>query len=136
MHKLSDYQRRVLRKNPHVEKITEKHVVYTSKFKTRATEAYLKGESANQIFINAGIDPTFFITKYCQSCLKRWKKKYLEGGKKSFKREKRGSGSSGRPKKEDPDELTIEELRALVEIQQDLIDHLKKKNALTKKTKR
>jgi hypothetical protein len=136
MQDLSDYQRRVLLKNPNVEKITEKHVVYTSKFKTSAVEAYLNGKSSNQIFIDAGIDPSFFVTKYCQSCLKRWKKKYLEEGKRSFKHESRGSGSTGRPKKEDPDDLTIEELRALVEIQQDLIDHLKKKKALTKKTKR
>tara|TARA_Y100001960_G_scaffold209226_1_gene218521 strand:+ start:290 stop:700 length:411 start_codon:yes stop_codon:yes gene_type:complete len=136
MQDLSDKQKRVLLKNPNVEKITDKHVVYTSKFKVKAVEAYLNGKSSNQIFSDAGIDPNFFITKYCQSCLKRWKKKYFEDGKKSFKKESRGSGSTGRPKKEDPDDLTIEELRALVEIQQDLIYHLKKKKALTKKTKR
>ncbi len=136
MQNLSDKQKRVLLKNSNVEKITEKHVVYTSSFKISAVEAYLKGESPNQIFIDAGLDPSFFVTKYCQSCLKRWKKKYQKDGKKSFKLDARGSGSTGRPKKDNPDDLTIEELRALVEIQQDLIDHLKKKKALTKKTKR
>ena len=133
---LSDQQRRVLLKNTNVEKLTEKHVVYTTKFKTNALGAYLNGESPNQIFIDAGFNPSFFVSKYCHSCLKRWKKKYLKDGKRSFKHERRGSGSTGRPRKENADDLTIEELRALVEIQQDLIDHLKKKKALTKKTKR
>ena len=36
MQGLTDYQRRVLLKNPNVEKITEKHVIYTAKFKIGA----------------------------------------------------------------------------------------------------
>ena len=136
MQDLSDKQRRVLLKNPNVEKITQKHVVYTSNFKICAVEAYLNGESPKQIFIDAGIDPSYFVEKYCQSCLKRWKKRYLKAGKESFEKESRGSGSTGRPRNENADDLTIEELRALVEIQQELIEHLKKKKALTKKTKR
>jgi len=133
MQELSDYQRRALLKNPNVEKITEKHVIYTAKFKTRALREYFNGKSANKIFEEAGINPKFFVKKYCNSCLKRWKKKSLEQGKKSFSVESRGSGSTGRPKKENLDDYTYEELQAIIEIQSEVIEELKKKKALAKK---
>lgn len=133
MQNLTDKQKRVLLENSNVEKITEKHVVYTSKFKIHALEAYLRGQSPNQIFLDAGIDPDFFVTKYCQSCLKRWKKKYQESGIESLKEDKRGSGSTGRPKDESLNELTYEELLTVVEIQREVITDLKKRNALAKK---
>lgn len=136
MQELSGYQRRILLKNPNVEKITEKHVQYSSKFKIRAVERYLAGESPGDIFKNEGIDPAFFISRYCNYCLKRWKKKYIEEGKKSLKVSQTGKKATGRPKLENPDELTIEELRALVEIQQEVIVMLKKNRALTKLKKK
>lgn len=133
MQELSDYQRRILSKNPNVKKITEKHVVYTSNFKIRAVESYISGKSPDAIFESSGIDPKFFISDYCQSCIKRWKKKYLEKGEESFEIEKRGSSTIGRPKKENLDKLTYEELQAIVEIQQGVIEELKKKRALARK---
>ena len=135
MQNLSPSQKKALLSNPNVEKITDKHVVYTSSFKTKAVEDYLNGKSPNQIFLDSGIDPTFFVTKYCQSCIKRWKKKYVSEGKSSLKKDKRGLSATGRPKREHPDDLTIEELRAIVEVQRDLIDHLTKKRALAKSKK-
>ena len=55
-----------------------------------------------------------------------------EEGKKSFFEEKRGKGSIGRPRKTNLDELTYEELQALVDIQHEVIESLKKKRALVK----
>jgi transposase len=133
MHNLSDYQRRKLLKNPKVEKITEKHVVFTSKFKIKSVEKFLDGHSATDIFVNANINLDFFKPNYAQYCLKKWKKKYLDEGKEAFLIEKRGSGSSGRPKKENLDELTYQELQAIVEVQRGVIEELKKKRALAKK---
>lgn len=122
MQELSDYQRRALRKNPNVEKITDKHVVYTSKFKIYAVEEYLRGISSNDIFLSKQINPEFFRKNYCQYCLKRWKKKYLEYGKESFDVDHRGSGKSrGRPKKP-----TYEELEAIVAIQREALGYAKK----------
>ncbi|MFT6633227.1 MAG: hypothetical protein ACJAS4_003197 [Bacteriovoracaceae bacterium] len=60
-------------------------------------------------------------------------KKYLEQGKGSFDIELRGSSKTGRPKKENLDELTYEELRAVVEIQREVIEELKNRKALVKK---
>lgn len=133
MQELSDHQRRVLLKNPNVEKITDKHVVFTSKFKVKAVESYLSGKSPNQVFEDANIKLQYFKPKYAQYCLKKWKKKYVEEGKDSFNIEKRGSGSGGRPKNENLSELTYEELQAIVEIQREVIEELKKKRALAKK---
>lgn len=136
MHDLSDYQRRKLLKNSYIEKITEKHIVYTAQFKKRSVEKYFKGKKPDQIFKDAGISPEFFTNNYCRLCLKRWKKKYLENGEDSFKKDKRGLGSLGRPKNANPDELTVEELKALVEVQQEVIEVLKKNRALAKKKRK
>ncbi len=133
MQELSDYQKIVLLKNPNVEKITEKHVVYTSKFKVKAVELYLKGISPEEIFNRANINLKYFKKNYSRYCLKKWKKKFESDGKKSFFEETRGKGSTGRPKKTNVDDLTIDELKAIVEIQEELIETLKKNRALAKK---
>lgn len=133
MQKLSNYQRRILLQNPNIEKITEHHVIFTSKFKIKAVESYLGGLTPNQIFEQANININYFNLRYAESCIKKWKKKYNDQGKESFHIEKRGSSSIGRPKKENLDELTYEELQIIVEIQRSVIDELKKKKALAKK---
>jgi len=68
MQDLSDYQKKVLLKNSNVDKITEKHVIYTYRFKIMAIEQYLKGWTANEIFEDAEIDPHYFIKDSCNSC--------------------------------------------------------------------
>jgi hypothetical protein len=133
MQELSEYQRKTLLKNPNVEKITDKHVIFTSKFKRKAVEAYLAGESPIKIFENAEINIYYFKPNYTQYCIKKWKKKYIDHGKESFDIEMRGSSKTGRPKTESLDELTYDELRAVVEIQRGVIEELKKKKALVKK---
>ena len=133
MHNLNPDQQKELSQNPNIEKITETQIVYTAKFKIWAIEEYLKGKSPNEIFDENGIPPSCFIAKYCNSCLKRWKKKYFEQGEESFTQETRGQGSPGRPKKLDPNKLTYEELLLVVEVQHDVIEKLKKRKALANK---
>lgn len=133
MQELSDYQRRTLLKNPNVEKITDKHVVFSSKFKIKSVESYQNGVSPDDIFTKAKINISFFKPRYPLLCIKKWKKKYDDHGKESFDIEKRGSSTVGRPKKENLDKLTYEELQAIVEIQRGVIEELKKKRALAKK---
>lgn len=133
MQELSDYQKEVLLENPNVKKITEKHVIYKSKFKIQAVEKYIKGVHPDVIFQHADIDPNYFITGYCQSCIKRWKKKFLDKGKASLKTSETGKKATGRPTKINTDEMTLEELKAMVEIQHEVIEMLKKNRALAKK---
>jgi transposase len=135
MQELSDHQRRVLLNNPNVEKITEKHVIYKSSFKIKAVEKYLKGQKPDEIFKEAEINPKYFMKKYCQSCIKRWKKKYFDQGRDSLKMSQTGRQSTGRPKSINTDEMTMEELKAIVEIQHEVIDMLKKNRTLAKKRK-
>lgn len=135
MHILSDYQRRKLLENPNVEEITEKHIHYSFAFKVKAVESYLNGKKPSEIFLEAGIDPSFFETDYCLYAIKRWKKKYEEEGRDSLKNSQTGLNATGRPKSENLDELTYEELQTIVEIQREIITELerKKKLALAKK---
>jgi transposase len=133
MQKLSKYQRVVLLKNQNVEKIGTRNVIYKSRFKINAVEKYLKGWKPDEIFKDAGINPSYFIKNYSRSCIKRWKKKYFEDGKASLGASQTGKKASGRPRSKKADDLTVEELRAIVEIQEEVIDMLKKNRALAKK---
>lgn len=135
MNLLSDQQRRKLLENPNVEEITEKHIHYSASFKIKAVESYLSGIRPEEIFQNAGIDLSFFEENYCVSTVKRWKKKYEEEGKESLKKSATGLKATGRPRVENLDELTYEELQVIVQIQRELISELelKKKLALAKK---
>lgn len=130
MQELTDQQKKKLLKNPNVERITDKHVVYTSKFKIKAVERYHSGEHPDDIFKSSGIPPGFFKARYCKHCIGRWKAKYQNEGKESLKQNKTGKNASGRPKKMDLNELTVEELKAVIEIQEDFINLLKKRRPL------
>lgn len=127
---LSDYQKRRLLKSKHVEKITENHIVFTSEFKKLVVEAAFKGMTADEFFNKEGVKTNYFKPGYASSCLKRWKKKYIEEGEKALATDARGKSSSGRPK---IDGMTYEELAAIVKIQQMQIDAVKKHRAQQKK---
>ena len=134
MNQLSDYQRRKLLENPNVESITESHVHFKGEFKIWAVENYLKGIRPNDLFIDAGIDLSFFEEKYAYSCLKRWKKKYMNEGKASLREISTGKNASGRPKIEKLEDLSKEQLIELVQMQRDMMDEIKKLRALAKKS--
>jgi transposase-like protein len=133
MKNLSSQHKKVLLENPNVLKITEKHITYTPAFKIRAVELSLKGIHADDIFSEHGIDPSLFPEGYCRYCLKRWRNKYNSKGKNSLKKDERGSSSSGRPR-QDLDSLSMNDLKALVLIQEEFIKQIKKKKALAKKS--
>ena len=134
MNSLSNYQKQLLIKNPFVERITSKHVVYTSKFKTKAVKLTMKGRDPDTIFKEHGINPSYFKPDYCRCCIKRWVKKYNNEGSEALKNDRRGSSSNGgRPSKVDYQEYTKKELLAVIDIQNEVITDLKKKKALAKK---
>lgn len=130
MLELSKYQKKVLSQNPNVLKITDSHVIYKPSFKLHAVEQHLQGVLGDIIFKKAGIRLDFFIKNYASSNINRWLKKYNEEGKVALGAGLRKKGS-GRPKK--PESLTYEELLKVVEIQNEVIDELKKKRALALK---
>jgi hypothetical protein len=133
MQRLSEEQKMVLLKNPNVLKITDSHVVYTPAFKVLAVERNAKGEPPSQIFLSNGIDPGFFKDpKYCDSCLKRWRSKYKSKGKYSLTEEARGRKINIQSD-DSLDDMELDDLKAIILIQQDIISQIKKKKALIKK---
>lgn len=63
MQELSESQRQELLKNPHIEKITDKFVNYTSTFKVKPVELYLEGQHPDKIFLDALIPIHFFLER-------------------------------------------------------------------------
>ena len=130
--KITDGLIKALKDSKWVEKITDKQIVYTSKFKMESVEQYLRGISASSIFESAGIPIELLPKNYAFHCLKRWTKTYKEQGLEALKNDKRGttkSASRGRPKT-NKEKLTYQELEAIVKIQTEVIEALKKKRAL------
>lgn len=95
---LSDFDRKRLEENPNVEKVSFSNVSYTSKFKIKALKQLKDGFSPREIFMEAEIDLSLFGKDYPKKCLQRWKKVQKTSGENGLKKERRGSGATGRPK--------------------------------------
>lgn len=83
-----------LRKNANISSCTERRIVYKPAFRAEALARRQKGESANAIFLDAGIDLAQHPRQYCKNRLKLWSvaaKKRALGLKRPGKR--------GRPKR-------------------------------------
>lgn len=126
-------QKKILLKNPNVLKLTENHLVFKPEFKFIAVNFYLQGMSPDEIFIAHDFNPSFFEPDYFRSCLKRWKIKIEIYGDDAFSTETRGRDSLGRPKNDGLENASIDDLRALVWIQKEMLEEIKKKKALAKK---
>jgi transposase len=133
MHRFTPHQRSKLLANRNVQDATEKTVTFVPDFKISAVKQYLEGTHPNQIFEKAGLPLEFFEEYYFRFCLKRWVKKFKEKGEDSLRSDDRGKNSSGRPKEERLEDLTYDELLALVEIQRGALEELRKQKALAKK---
>lgn len=131
MQRFTPSQRSKLLANRNVRDVTEKSVNFTPDFKIKAVRLYLDGSSPDAIFGSAGIPISFFKEDYCKYCLKRWLKKYKDEGEEGLREDNRGR--SGRPVAEKLNELTYEELLALVEIHREALEEVKKQNALARK---
>lgn len=129
MERFSEADKKTLLSNKYVERITGSHVVFTSIFKIKAVEMNLAGKSPDEIFLNLGIDPSYFLPEYPKKSISRWKKVYLEEGKDALKLEKRGKNATGRPKRKyDPED--IDSVRARLAYLEAENDFLKKLHAL------
>lgn len=133
MQNLSKAHKKALLENPNVVKITESHVVFTPKFKLKAVELYLSGTSPKEVFLSHGIDPAMFIHEFCRNCIKRWLGKYQLEGKNAFSVETRGSGTPTRPVKSNLDSYSMDDLKSIILVQEEMIEELKKRKALARK---
>lgn len=133
MQSFTPKQRSKLLANRNVQDVTEKTIMFLPEFKIKSIRQYLDGLSPDQIFENAGFPLEFFKEDYFRQCIKRWLKKFNEEGEDSLRVDERGKGSTGRPRDERLEDLTYEELLALVEIQKGALEELRKQRALGKK---
>ena len=103
-------QQKELSRNKNIKKWSDKSITYTLEFKKRAIHLYHdKHMSAQEIFQQAGLTPEHVGKGTAHQCLNRWRKQYREKGLDAFKEETRGKKSTGRPKKPNYDNETIEE---------------------------
>lgn len=133
MQSFTPKQRSKLLANRNVKDVTEKTISFLPEFKIKSVHQYLDGLSSDQIFVNAGFHLGFFKEDYCRSCIKRWVKKFKDEGIESLRTDKRGKSSTRRPKEERLEDLTYDELLALVEIQKGALEELRKQRALARK---
>lgn len=133
MQTFTPQQRSKLLANRNVQDASEKTISFIPEFKIKSVRQYLEGISPDQIFKNAGLPLEYFKEGYARNCIKKWVKKFKNEGEDSLRIDERGKGSTGRPKEERLEDLTYDELLALVEIQKGALDELRKQRALAKK---
>lgn len=126
----------ILENNPSIEKVGDKQISFTKKFKEAAIKAYQKGKSPSEVFLEAGLDPKLFLDDYCSKSIIRWTKSFEEHGKKFLTEERRGKNAAGRPlgsKHKKP--KTQEQMAARLAYLEAENDFLKKLHALIKQGK-
>jgi transposase-like protein len=99
MSKFPEKVRKILESSPFVQKVTGSQVLFTSEFKIKAVELNLEGASPQDIFNRLGIDTALFLPDFPKKSVSRWRKIYETLGEEGLKEERRGRGSTGRPKR-------------------------------------
>lgn len=120
MRAFSKSDRKILESSPYLEKFNLKTIVFTQEFRNLV----LKGTNNNLTRVehfNHLLGVSCFDKKYVDSCLNRWRKQQKF---KSVPKQKRG-------RKKDTRNMTIEELRAQVALQKEMLAELKKIHGLT-----
>lgn len=88
-----------LRKNPNVVKCSQKAVTYSKDFKLRAVKQYLEENlSCSEIFRLAGFDLSALGRDVPNDRIGDWKYIYRTYGETGLRTERRGLGSTGRPR--------------------------------------
>ena len=120
-------QQHLLSQSPCITKVTEKSITYSEDFKLHAINEYAKGKTPTEIFREAGLEPKIIGSKNPGRSLSRWRSVYFKEGKAGLIGEKRGRGSSGRPK---TSEMSLEERLVVAEAK---ITYLQMENEFLKK---
>lgn len=96
----NEHQRKQIEANPNVASVSDRSIQYTAQFKLKAVQENLAGKGPVQIFKEAGFNLEIIGIKKAQSALSRWRNTYKTLGEKGFLEERRGKGSTGRPRAE------------------------------------
>ncbi len=116
-----------LLKSTAIEKVANSSATYSKEFKVFAVGEYFSGKTPMQIFVEAGINVDILGREQPERCLRRWRRINDKYGVNALLEEKRGVGSSSRPRKKT---LTLEEqivqLKQKNEILEQQVHFLKK----------
>jgi hypothetical protein len=115
---LSDLK--ILKSSPYVSKITDKQILFTDQFKWLVLESNIEGMTRQEVF-NKTLGVSCFDKKFVDTCLGRWRRKIRADG--DIKPGKKG-------RKKATKDMTIEEMRAQIAYQKEVIAHLKKLRGL------
>lgn len=128
MSSFSEKDRKSLESNPLVQSVGPNQIQFTAKFKMKALKLHSEGVRPSDVFLKLGVDPNLFLKEYPKKCLSRWKKIVESHGVEGLKEERRGKGSTGRPKKAQlkTENALLERIAYLEET----VDFLKKLRAL------
>lgn len=119
MRAFSPSDRKKLVSSPYIEKLNSKNIVFTQEFRNLVLNGSSEMTRAEHFNVLLGV--RCFDNKYVDSCLNRWRKQRKFS---SVPKQKRG-------RKKDSKNMTIEELRAQVALQKEMLAELKKIHSLT-----
>jgi hypothetical protein len=120
MRGLSLKEIQILKSSPYVLKFTEKHIIFTEIFKDLVIDHPIEGMTRQQVF-NELLGVECFDKKFVDTCLGRWRRKLRLSG--NLTPESRGVLKTTK-------DMTIEEMRAEIAYQKEIISHLKKLRGL------
>lgn len=133
----NEHQRRQIEANPNVASVSDRSIQYTADFKLKAVQENLAGKGPAQIFREAGFDLDIIGLKKAQSALSRWKSIYKTFGEHGFLEERRGKGSTGRPRAEKlPADKKLEKAEARIRLLEAELTLLKKLDEMERQAKK
>lgn len=114
-----------LKKNPNVQRVSERAITYTDSFKDRFMDEYLAGKFPRQIFTENGFDVDVIGMKRIEQSAYRWKKAYEKNGLIGLTDSRKSR--TGRPVKREltPSEV-IEKQEARIKLLEGQVELLKK----------
>lgn len=133
----NEHQRRQIEANPNVASVSDRAIQYTANFKMKAVQENIQGKGPAQIFKEAGFDLETIGLKKAQSAIKRWKKTYQTLGEQGFLEERRGKGSTGRPRVENLSaDKKLEKAEARIRLLEAELTLLKKLDEMERQAKK
>lgn len=111
---------KILKSSPYVSKITKKHIIFTDQFKWLVLDSSIEGMTRQEVF-NKTLGVNCFDKSFVDNCLGRWRRKIRFDG--DVKPAQKG-------RKTESKSITIEEMRAQIAYQKEVIAHLKKLRGL------
>jgi len=135
MEQISEQRRSRMLKNPNIARVTKKQIIFTQEFRTTFVRMRDEGFNTVDILIRSGFRASDFEPGYFNDCVFRWRnqeKRLVQGNSKQAKKRGRPKGSKEK-NFQTLENLTPNDLKSIILVQEEMIKELKKLDALTKK---